>query len=79
MALVYGSAMRDSAENATHDSDGPIACTVKEAARLLSLGTRKVEYMVKSGELESVKIGRSRRIPRKAIDTYLESLRDRAA
>lgn len=71
--------MRDSAESAALGIGEPLACTVKEAARLLSLGTRKIEYMIKSGELESVKIGRSRRIPRKVIDTYLESLPRRAA
>jgi excisionase family DNA binding protein len=69
--------MRESAEqrDATVGSVDPLACTVREAARLLSVGTRKVEYMVKSGELESIKIGRARRIPRKALDAYLEKLR----
>lgn len=69
--------MRDSAENAKVGSDEPLACTVREAARLLSVGVRKVEYMIQSGELESFKIGRARRIPRQAITDFIE--RQRAA
>lgn len=66
--------MRDSAEqtDATVGSDEPLAYTVREAARLLSVGTRKVEYMVNNGELESVKIGRARRIPRRALVALIE-------
>ena len=74
MAVRYGSAMRDSAESesATVDSSDPRTYTVREAAQLLSLGTRKVEYMIKSGELKSIKIGRARRIPRKAVEALIE-------
>lgn len=71
MALVYGSAMRDSADSATQSSE-PLAVDLVEAARLLGLGKRKVEYMVQSGELASFKIGRSRRIRRAVIVAYLE-------
>lgn len=77
VAQVYGSAMRDSASNAKAGSE-PLACTIRETARLLSVGTRKVEYMIKSGELDSIKIGRARRVPRKAIDAYLQKLIDAA-
>ncbi|WP_030488168.1 helix-turn-helix domain-containing protein [Micromonospora chokoriensis] len=63
--------MRDSADGATHDSE-PRAFSIPEAAKLLSLGTRKVEYMIQSGELKSIKIGRSRRIPRKVLEDFLE-------
>lgn len=66
--------MRDSALNATAGSE-PLACTIRETARLLSVGTRKVEYMIQSGELESIKIGRARRVPRKAIEAYLDQRR----
>ncbi len=72
--------MRDSAESATVGSEEPsepLACTIREAARLLSLGTRKVEYMIQTGELESIKIGRARRIPREAIDAYIKERREK--
>jgi excisionase family DNA binding protein len=49
--------------------------TVKVAAYLLSMGRSKTCELIASGELESVKIGRSRRIPVQAIQDYVESLR----
>ena len=49
--------------------------TVPEAAALMSLGRRTVWRMVASGEIESVKVGRSRRIPRQAVADYIASLR----
>jgi excisionase family DNA binding protein len=41
----------------------PCVVPVKEAARLLSLSLAKTYGLLASGELKSVKIGRSRRIP----------------
>jgi len=41
----------------------PSLVPVKEAARLLSLSLAKTYGLLASGELKSVKIGRSRRIP----------------
>ena len=78
MALVYGSAMRDSADSATQSSE-PLAVDLAEAARLLSLGKRKVEYLVNSGELPSFKIGRSRRIRRDVLIAFLEAQEQSAA
>ena len=63
--------MRDSASNAKLGSE-PLAYTLTEAARLLSVGKRKVEYMVQAGELKSVKIGRARRITRAELLAYVE-------
>ncbi len=72
VAVVYGNAMRDSAENATQGSGEPLAYSLADAARLLSVGKRKVEYMIQSGELGSIKIGRARRIPRSELLAYLK-------
>ena len=49
--------------------------TVPEAAARMSLGKRTVWRMVADGTLESVKLGRSRRIPRQAVADYIASLR----
>lgn len=49
--------------------------TVPEAAARMSLGKRTVWRMVASGEIESVKRGRSRRIPRQAVADYIKKLR----
>jgi len=42
-------------------------CTMREAADSLSLSLRKIANMVALGELPSILIGRSRRIPTEAI------------
>lgn len=49
--------------------------TVPDAAALMRLGKRTVWRMVADGEIESVKRGRSRRIPRQAVADYIASLR----
>lgn len=48
---------------------------VEEAAELVGLGRSKVYELVQSGELESVTVGRARRIPRAAVDAFVEKLR----
>lgn len=47
-----------------------IAYTVKDAARLLSLSVRTVRYLVETGELRSIKVGRARRVHGSAIAEY---------
>jgi excisionase family DNA binding protein len=47
-----------------------IAYTIKDAARLLSLSARTVRYMVETGELRSIKVGRARRVHGSAIAEY---------
>lgn len=49
--------------------------TVPEAAVLMRLGRRTVWRMVHDETIESVKIGRSRRIPRQAVADYIAGLR----
>jgi excisionase family DNA binding protein len=47
---------------------------VEEAAGMLAVGRDKVYRLIATGELESVKIGGSRRITRAAIEKYLARL-----
>lgn len=47
-----------------------IAYTVKDTARLLSLSTRKVRYLIAKGELPSIKVGAARRVHGSAIEEY---------
>ncbi|MPY99445.1 MAG: helix-turn-helix domain-containing protein [Actinophytocola sp.] len=49
--------------------------TVEETAERLSIGRTTVFALLKSGELESVQLGRLRRIPAKAVEAYVERLR----
>jgi excisionase family DNA binding protein len=58
--------------------DEPLAYTVPRAAKKLEIGVRSMWNLVHTGQIESVKIGASRRIPREALHAYLESLRGAA-
>lgn len=51
-----------------------ILLTVEEAADQLRIGRTKAYALVKSGEIESVQIGRLRRVPKDAISDYIEQL-----
>lgn len=49
----------------------PLLLRVDEAAEALALSRTKVYELMASGELESVKVGRSRRVPRSALDSLV--------
>jgi excisionase family DNA binding protein len=73
--------MHDTAKpsNAEHDGgsagDRQLAYTVPRAARALDISDRKAWELVHSGVIQSIKIGRSRRVTRRALEEYIESLR----
>jgi excisionase family DNA binding protein len=54
---------------------GPLLLSTERAAERLELGRSKVCELIASGELESVRIGRARRIPADALVSYVERLR----
>jgi excisionase family DNA binding protein len=49
----------------------------EEVAQCLGIGRSKVYELIRAGDLESVRIGACRRVPRAAIDAYIDTLRDR--
>ena len=49
----------------------PLLLKATEAGKLLGLGRSKVFAMVAAGELPSVRIGRSVRIPREALERWV--------
>ena len=49
--------------------------TIDEAAQRLGIGRSHAYVYVLRGELESVKLGRSRRVPLEAIDAFVARLR----
>ncbi|MFD4863685.1 excisionase family DNA-binding protein [Streptomyces sp. NPDC058412] len=53
-----------------------VLLTVEEAARRLRIGRTLCFRLVGTGELESVPIGRLRRIPPDAVDAYVARLRE---
>jgi len=52
--------------------------TPEEAAEVLGIGRTKVYSLIADGELLSVRIGKSRRVPRDALDEYIARLEDEA-
>lgn len=46
---------------------------VREAARILDISERQVARLLDRGELPSVKLGRIRRIPRRAFEDWLNA------
>jgi excisionase family DNA binding protein len=61
------------AANTPSDHDS-LLLRVEEAARLLSIGRTRVYDLVRTGQLKSVKIFGSRRIPRASIDRFVTTL-----
>jgi excisionase family DNA binding protein len=49
--------------------------TVEEAASRLNIGRTTMYALVSSGAVESVTIGRLRRIPSECLDSFVEALR----
>jgi excisionase family DNA binding protein len=50
--------------------------TVHDVARELAIGRTRVFALIASGELESVKVGRSRRVPAAALERFVDQLRN---
>jgi excisionase family DNA binding protein len=48
--------------------------SIDEAARLLALSKHSVYQLLASGELPSFKVGRLRRIPRRAVSEYVDRM-----
>lgn len=76
LAALAGSSVR---ETKASDVVVPLLHTVESAAERLAVGRTKVFKLMEAGELESVKVGRLRRIPEVALVEYVERLRARAA
>ena len=47
---------------------------VEDAAALLSVSKSRVYELIRSGQLQAVTVGRSRRVPGVAVDAYVERL-----
>ena len=55
--------------------DSRLLLTPERAAERLDVGRTTVYGLLATGELESVRIGRSRRIPAEAVEGYVARLR----
>ncbi|MFJ9709641.1 excisionase family DNA-binding protein [Streptomyces sp. NPDC101234] len=63
------------------DTDDPdlVLLTVEEAARRLRIGRTTCFRLVLAGEIESVTVGRLRRVPSDAVPAYVAKLRHQSA
>ena len=52
--------------------------TPEEASEVLGIGRTKVYALIADGDLLSVRIGTSRRVPRDAVDEFIARLEDEA-
>lgn len=52
-----------------------LVLTIEEAAERLGIGRTLMYALVSAGEVESVRIGRLRRVPTDALDAYVLRLR----
>lgn len=57
----------------------PLLLVPEHAAQELGIGRTQMFALIRDGAIESVKIGRSRRIPRVALEEYVERLRHQPA
>jgi excisionase family DNA binding protein len=55
------------------------AYTVEQVAKMLNIGRDKVYYLLRTGQLRSIKIGKLRRITDQHIAEFIASLEDDAA
>lgn len=65
----------------TTDNARPLrlVLTIEEAAERLGIGRTLMYALVSAGEVESVRIGRLRRVPTDALDAYVLRLRSLGA
>lgn len=56
---------------------GPLLLTAGEVARLLGLGRSTVFALLAAGDLPVVRIGRSVRVPRAALERWIDERTDR--
>jgi excisionase family DNA binding protein len=70
--MATGTAATENTDDS--QSDG-LLLTVEEAARRLRLGRTLVYRLISSGELESVTVGRLRRVPAECLAEYVATLR----
>lgn len=50
----------------------PLVLTAEEAAQVLGIGRHLVYALLRSGQIRSLRIGRTFRVPRCALEEYLE-------
>ena len=55
-------------------TSSPIVINVKDLANMLSVGHNTAYALIRSGKIRSIRIGRTYRIPRDAVEEYLRKM-----
>ena len=80
MAIAGGSARTTAGPPRGHDMDSQqLLVTMEEGAQMLGCGRTAIYELVRRGEIESIKLGRSRRIPMNALEAFVQRLRQEQA
>lgn len=58
---------------AAHAADDPLLLTVPQAARLLGIGTTLAYELAGQGRLPHIRLGRALRVPRGALEAWIEA------
>ena len=58
--------------------DARVLLTVRDAAQRLSCGRSLLYQLIAEGELETIKLGRLRRVPVDAVEALVDRLRERS-
>ncbi len=61
-----------------HAAPAPLLLRVEEAAAMLGIGRTRMFALIESGEVVSLKLGRSRRVPVDALRAYVDHLKAEA-
>lgn len=55
-------------------TSSPIVINVKDLANMLSVSHNTAYALIRSGKIRSIRIGRTYRIPKDAVDEYLRKM-----
>ena len=55
-------------------TSSPIVINVKDLANMLSVSHNTAYALIRSGKIRSIRIGRTYRIPKDAVDEYLRKI-----
>ncbi|MFC2153115.1 helix-turn-helix domain-containing protein [Actinomycetota bacterium] len=76
---VVGLPDQDASTEGEEDEVEPLLYTTDEAARVVGIGRSKLYELMAAGKIESVHIGRSRRIPAEALADFVAALRQESS
>ena len=62
-------------DNKQNRTELPMLFTAEEVADILHIGRSTVFKLMKQNQLESIRLGRSRRVPIDALQNFVEDLR----